>query len=65
VQHFLSEADETWTGQRGRINRSVLETLLDVKEGLGVSESLNQEPTFFCICGPTPFTELTKRLIRE
>ncbi|XP_065340374.1 cytochrome b5 reductase 4 isoform X1 [Cloeon dipterum] len=65
VQHILSEASDDWSGTRGRIRTDIIESLLIEKEGLSVSDALKQEPTFFCVCGPTPFTETTKRLLDE
>jgi len=62
VQHVLSEANSEWTGERGRVSRATLDSMLDIKEGLTSTDSLKQEPTYFCICGPAPFTEAVKRL---
>ncbi|XP_059470303.1 cytochrome b5 reductase 4 isoform X2 [Neocloeon triangulifer] len=65
VLNILSEASDGWPEARGRISRNILESLLDVKEGQSTSDALKQEPTFYCICGPTPFTEKAQSLLNE
>lgn len=50
VSHVLSEGSSSWTGLRGRIDKSLLEKLLP--------ESSQQQTTYLCLCGPTEFTKL-------
>lgn len=53
VSHILSEPDDTWTGQRGRIDGELLKAQLP-------SRQPNKDPKFFTfVCGPTAFTHLT------
>lgn len=60
VQHVLSESPE-WSGMTGRVRRELLEPLLLVEDSTNVEQSLQQSPAFVCVCGPEPFTQLTKR----
>lgn len=47
--NILSEADENWTGLRGRVcNEHVASVLPATEDGI---------KPFVCACGPRPFTE--------
>nr|CAD7595866.1 unnamed protein product [Timema genevievae] len=53
VTHVLSEASDDWVGRRGHIDESFLQELLP---------DIASDPTqFVCVCGPTAFTELTRK----
>ncbi|KAK3910947.1 Cytochrome b5 reductase 4 [Frankliniella fusca] len=57
VSHVLSEADETWTGLRGRVDGELLRSQLP-------SRNPQDEPkAFVFVCGPTAFTQLTGGLL--
>ncbi|XP_063243398.1 cytochrome b5 reductase 4 isoform X1 [Bacillus rossius redtenbacheri] len=57
VVYRLSEPDDSWSGQRGRVDKACLESFVP-------NISANKE-LFVCICGPDAFTELTGRLLDE
>nr|CAD7433795.1 unnamed protein product [Timema monikensis] len=55
VTHVLSEASEDWVGRRGHIDKFLLQELLP---------DISSDPTqFVCLCGPTAFTELARKLL--
>lgn len=57
VSHVLSEADESWTGLRGRMDGELLRSQLP-------SRNPQDDPkTFVFVCGPTAFTQLTGGLL--
>ncbi|XP_063055089.1 cytochrome b5 reductase 4 isoform X2 [Engraulis encrasicolus] len=56
VEYVLSEPSDSWTGQRGRIQASMLTDFLVRPE---------DSKCLVCVCGPTAFTELAVRLIKE
>uniref|UniRef100_W5UKK7 Cytochrome b5 reductase 4 n=1 Tax=Ictalurus punctatus TaxID=7998 RepID=W5UKK7_ICTPU len=56
VEHVLSEAADSWTGKRGRIDATMLQAFL---ERPGDSKCL------VCVCGPTGFTELAVQLVKK
>ena len=52
--HVLSDADETWSGLRGRIDGEMLQSFLPTRRP-------QEEPKCFAfVCGPTAFTQLTR-----
>ncbi|XP_044272364.1 cytochrome b5 reductase 4-like isoform X2 [Tribolium madens] len=62
IFHVLSQADNSWTGLRGHISRSILEeTIADhLKETTYVKNDI-----YFMVCGPTIFTTLTQQLFKD
>ncbi|XP_060905721.1 cytochrome b5 reductase 4 [Labrus mixtus] len=56
VEYVLSEPSDSWTGRRGRVDDSLLKDFLIRPESSKV---------FVCVCGPTTFTELTLRLLKQ
>ncbi|KAL2085005.1 hypothetical protein ACEWY4_020523 [Coilia grayii] len=56
VEYILSEASDSWTGRRGRIQASMLTDFLVQPEG---------SKCLVCVCGPTAFTELAVRLTQD
>lgn len=46
VSHILSAADDSWSGNRGRITADFLKALLPPPS----------EHLLICVCGPQPFT---------
>ncbi|XP_064213305.1 cytochrome b5 reductase 4 isoform X2 [Tribolium castaneum] len=62
VFHVLSQADNTWTGLRGHVSRSILEeTIADhLKDTTYVKSDV-----YFMVCGPTIFTTLTQQLFKD
>ncbi|KAK8381739.1 hypothetical protein O3P69_015059 [Scylla paramamosain] len=57
VSHVLSEGSSSWTGLRGRIDKTLLEKLLP--------ENSQQQTTYLCLCGPTEFTKLGISLLGD
>jgi len=49
VKYVLSEADDTWTGAKGRVRKELMEEYSPQIQG--TSDRL------ICACGPTPFTD--------
>ncbi|XP_056142107.1 cytochrome b5 reductase 4 [Lampris incognitus] len=56
VEHVLSEPCETWAGQKGRVQQSILQEVLMRPEG---------SRCYLCVCGPAAFTELTRGLVKD
>lgn len=56
-EYVLSEADDSWKGQRGRINKELLES--------HISAPKDSSTLLICACGPTAFTETVSRLSKE
>ncbi|GAB0099579.1 Cytochrome b5 reductase 4 [Sergentomyia squamirostris] len=55
VKHVLSEANDTWTGERGRISEEIATDL--------ASRATLSSISFCCICGPPPFNDATLTLL--
>lgn len=55
LTHILSEPEESWSGETGRVSSQIANKLFDLKSSSNV--------TFCCICGPTPFNVLTLDLL--
>jgi Na+-transporting NADH:ubiquinone oxidoreductase subunit NqrF len=62
VRHVLSQPDDTWTGARGHISRSILEGTIaeHLKDTTYVKKDI-----YFMVCGPTIFTTLTQQLFKD
>jgi cytochrome-b5 reductase len=62
VRHVLSQPDDTWTGARGHISRSILEATIaeHLKDTTYVKKDI-----YFMVCGPTIFTTLTQQLFKD
>uniref|UniRef100_A0A1B6GQD8 Uncharacterized protein n=1 Tax=Cuerna arida TaxID=1464854 RepID=A0A1B6GQD8_9HEMI len=59
VEHILSEPSSQWSGKTGHINLSLLQSYLPVS-------SVDIPNTYYvCVCGPTSFTQLTERCLKE
>uniref|UniRef100_A0A8C6NJK5 Cytochrome b5 reductase 4 n=1 Tax=Nothobranchius furzeri TaxID=105023 RepID=A0A8C6NJK5_NOTFU len=56
VEHILSEPSDSWTNRTGRVDEAMLKELL-----VRPSESR----CYVCVCGPSAFTELTVRLLKQ
>nr|XP_057909992.1 cytochrome b5 reductase 4 [Doryrhamphus excisus] len=56
VEHILSEPCESWTGRKGRVDEAILNDFLIRPDG---------SKCYVCVCGPTAFTELTIRLVKQ
>jgi len=59
VEHFLSEADADWTGGRGRVTSDLIST------AVGSRDDGSGEQKMVFVCGPTPFTTLVLKFLRE
>uniref|UniRef100_A0A1B6DYH6 Uncharacterized protein n=1 Tax=Clastoptera arizonana TaxID=38151 RepID=A0A1B6DYH6_9HEMI len=59
VEHILSDAGPEWIGKKGRINLTLLQSLLP--------ESCKDIPNthFVLICGPILFTQMTERYLKD
>ena len=53
VHHALSQADDSWSGARGRISTEMLESFIGAEKDPGRSLA--------CICGPNPFVKSADR----
>uniref|UniRef100_A0A1B6L8E0 Uncharacterized protein n=1 Tax=Graphocephala atropunctata TaxID=36148 RepID=A0A1B6L8E0_9HEMI len=59
IDHVLSEPSSQWSGKTGHINLSLLQSYLPVS-------SVDIPNTYYvCVCGPTSFTQLTERCLKE
>ncbi|KAG7474766.1 cytochrome b5 reductase 4 [Solea senegalensis] len=56
VEYVLSEPCESWTGRTGRIDESMLQDFLKKPDG---------SKYYVCVCGPTAFTDLAIRLLKQ
>ncbi|XP_053737036.1 cytochrome b5 reductase 4 isoform X2 [Synchiropus splendidus] len=56
VEYVLSEACENWTSRKGRIEESMLKDFL---------HRASDSKCFVCVCGPTAFTDLAVRLVKQ
>ncbi|XP_039974623.1 cytochrome b5 reductase 4 [Xiphias gladius] len=56
VEYVLSEPCESWIGKKGRVDESMLQDFLNRPDG---------SKCYVCVCGPTDFTELTLRLLKQ
>lgn len=56
VEYVLSEPCNRWTGRKGRVDAAMLGDFLDRPEG---------SKCYVCVCGPSPFTELTVGLVKQ
>ncbi|KAF7650858.1 hypothetical protein LDENG_00119570 [Lucifuga dentata] len=56
VEFVLSEPADSWTGRKGRVDQSLLRDFLSRLQG---------SKCYVCVCGPTAFTELTVRLVKQ
>lgn len=52
VTHVLSKAENTWTGQTGRISKELV-------------EQIAQTATFFFVCGPPIFSDIAADYLGE
>ncbi|XP_028612039.1 cytochrome b5 reductase 4 isoform X1 [Grammomys surdaster] len=57
VEFVLSAPSPEWNGKRGQVSRALLSEFLQ--------RSLENSRVFFCICGPTPFTDEGIRLLHD
>nr|XP_034340207.1 cytochrome b5 reductase 4 isoform X3 [Arvicanthis niloticus] len=57
VEFVLSAPSPEWNGKRGHVSRALLSDFLQ--------RSLENSRVFFCICGPTPFTDEGIRLLHD
>ncbi|XP_045197799.2 cytochrome b5 reductase 4-like isoform X2 [Mercenaria mercenaria] len=53
----LSEADEAWTGLRGRVNKEMMAEFIP---SIGENDKM-----LMCVCGPTPFTKSVIQFAEE
>ncbi|RZC34889.1 cytochrome b5 reductase 4 [Asbolus verrucosus] len=62
VYHILSQPDDSWTGLKGHISRSLLEETIaeHLKDTTYVKTDI-----YFMVCGPTIFTTLTQQLFKD
>lgn len=59
VEHVLSEASAKWSGRKGRVSLELLQSLLpDVTTDI-------PNTYFVCVCGPTAFTQIIERCLKE
>uniref|UniRef100_A0A1A8S5U7 Cytochrome b5 reductase 4 n=1 Tax=Nothobranchius rachovii TaxID=451742 RepID=A0A1A8S5U7_9TELE len=56
VEHILSEPSDSWTNRTGRVDEAMLKELLVRPSG---------SRCYVCVCGPSAFTELTVRLLKQ
>ncbi|TNN02072.1 cytochrome b5 reductase 4 [Takifugu flavidus] len=56
VEHILSEPSGGWGGRTGRVDAGLLRDFLVTPEG---------SRSFACVCGPSAFTDLTVRLLKQ
>ncbi|XP_068426896.1 cytochrome b5 reductase 4 [Clinocottus analis] len=56
VEYVLSDPCESWTGRKGRVDKSMLQDFLNRPDG---------SKCYVCVCGPTAFTELTIGLLKQ
>lgn len=56
-EYVLSEADDNWKGQKGRINKEMVESFTP-----SPSDNLK---LLICACGPSAFTETVSRITEE
>ncbi|KAJ8290870.1 hypothetical protein GJAV_G00018630 [Gymnothorax javanicus] len=56
VEYVLSEPSDGWSGQRGRVEATMLSDFLSCPE---------EHKRLVCICGPAAFTELAQGMVRE
>ncbi|XP_061571294.1 cytochrome b5 reductase 4 isoform X2 [Cololabis saira] len=56
VDYVLSSPSASWPGSKGRVDEAQLEQFLVRPDG---------SKCYVCVCGPTPFTELTTRLLQQ
>lgn len=53
----LSEADDSWTGLRGRVTKDIVKSVLPDVSGT--------EKLLICVCGPLPFTQTVIKFTEE
>ncbi|XP_076076917.1 cytochrome b5 reductase 4-like isoform X2 [Mytilus galloprovincialis] len=58
VEYVLSEANDNWQGQKGRVTKEIMETFTPAS----TKDSSN---LLICACGPTAFTEIVSRYSKE
>lgn len=59
IHHILSQADDTWTGYKGRMSEEIVNQFLQPPE---------PEPgkrVYMGVCGPVPFTKKTVQLAKD
>lgn len=73
IDHILSDANDKWTGKRGRVDKIMLEeSLKEVlfhksKEEDHDKESISClfDDCYVCICGPSPFSQTSEKYLKE
>lgn len=68
VEHILSDANDKWQGKRGRINIELIQdSLEDIIKISGDTSSLEDllAKCYVCVCGPSPFTQTTEKILKE
>ncbi|XP_063403190.1 cytochrome b5 reductase 4-like isoform X1 [Mytilus trossulus] len=58
VEYVLSEANDNWQGQKGRVTKEIMETFTPAS----TKDSSN---LLICACGPTAFTEIVSQYSKE
>ncbi|KAF3691500.1 Cytochrome b5 reductase 4 [Channa argus] len=56
VEYVLSRPCQSWTGRTGWVDEPMLQDFLNRPDG---------SKCYVCVCGPTPFTELTIGLLKQ
>ncbi|XP_026149560.1 cytochrome b5 reductase 4 [Mastacembelus armatus] len=56
VEYVLSEPCESWAGRKGQVDELMLQDFINKPDG---------SKCYVCVCGPTAFTELTIRLLKQ
>lgn len=56
VEYVLSEPGDSWTGKTGRVDPPMLSDFLTRPD---------RSKCYVCICGPTAFSELTEKLVKQ
>ncbi|KAF5291583.1 hypothetical protein FQR65_LT01896 [Abscondita terminalis] len=62
VHHVLSQADSRWAGRKGHVTKELLKSIIE--EHL-LNTVYKDSDIFTLICGPTPFTNLSHKLLIE
>ncbi len=57
VEHILSQADENWTGHRGRISREILRKCMPERE--------EGRRRLVAVCGSNPFVKTGKKVLKS
>ncbi|CAL4137200.1 unnamed protein product, partial [Meganyctiphanes norvegica] len=58
VVHVLSQAEQSWTGQKGRVSKELLISILPPQKDPDTN-------MFACACGPSEFTKLSINLLKD